>query len=150
MSRRLQALAGAVVGMVIGCWALVAVAQEKVAGDPIPIVAPSWDIVTYGGHGDMRRTKIPGGWLVIIDHKDSATTTMVKDPNHDWLKPKTELKLEHDARSSYVAADKATFTILKPVVQKYIHHVSKNPAKSRIQKALDAWQARIAEAEKDQ
>jgi hypothetical protein len=33
---------------------------------------------------DLYRTKVPGGWLILIEQRDGCGATFVPDPQHKW------------------------------------------------------------------
>lgn len=147
-----KTLGGALVGAGIGALYMainlsltLPQANGQEAPAPDPRVDATWEMVTYPGNAAVRRTRVPTGWLVIISENGcpGLTTMLVPDPKHQWL----NVEAEKTTFGAYVDADRATYEALVPDLERYIKYVSRNPRKSRIQKTLDSWNARIKAAE---
>ena len=107
-------------------------------------IKAEWQIITYTGTATIRRTRTPSGWFVIIQSDNGDNDPMIiPDPKHEWL----NIEAERTNFGSYVTADRATYDALLPEIQMYMKYVSKDPKRSRIQKTLESWRARIEAAE---
>jgi hypothetical protein len=42
-----------------------------------------WEEI-YIGPGHMKRAKVPGGWLVLVEMGQGIGLTFYPDPNHTW------------------------------------------------------------------
>jgi hypothetical protein len=107
------------------------------------VVRAVWQTVTWSGDGTMRRTQIPAGWLLTIEHNNTITTTVVSDPEHEWL----NVEAERTAFGAYVAADRATYDLLKPHFSNYHKYVLREADRAAFKETLDAWKNRIEAAE---
>jgi len=133
---------GALGGIVVGVIYL-ALTSPQASGQEAPApdstVAATWETVTYSGSAVIRRTRVPTGWIVIV----GTRPMMVSDPKHQWL----NVEAEKTTFGAYVDADRATYNALVPDLERYIKYVSRDPRKSRVQKTIKAWDARIKAAE---
>jgi len=142
-----KTLGGALAGLGIGTLYLVinlaltlspATGQDS-APAPDPTVNATWEMVTYSGSAVIRRTRVPTGWIVIV----GTRPMVVSDPKHQWL----NVEAEKTTFGAYVDADRATYSALVPDLERYIKYVSRDPRKSRVQKTIKSWDARIKAAE---
>jgi len=137
-------------GGVVGCLILMSIGLLR--GDAIgqeaeldQTIKAEWQTITYSGNATVRRTRVPTGWLVIIESNNTSDSDpmMVPDPKHEWL----NIEAERTTFGAYVAADRATYEALAPEILKYIKYTTKADHKSQHRRTLESWRARIEAAE---
>ena len=120
-----------------------AVAQDA---SPDPRIDATWEIINYSGKATVRRTRVPTGWLIIIESSNTSDSDpmMVPDPRHEWLNTEAELT----TFGAYVAADRDTYDALIGDLENYKLYVLKAERRAIFQRTLESWKARIEAAEK--
>ena len=123
--------------------------DQAVGQDATPdqTIKAEWQVITYSGNATVRRTRVPTGWLVIIESNNTSggDPMMVTDPKHEWL----NIEAERTTFGSYVAADRATYDA---IADAYLGYVENDPnldsdQKKRSERTVITWDLRLDQAE---